>query len=313
MAQIWTMGEMIVEIMRDKVDSPLDKPDVFMGPYASGAPAIFIDTVAKVGGSGGIIGSVGDDDFGKCITDKLIFDGADCSMVLKSDKKPTGSAFVTYFENGDRKFIFHISGTAATLSDGIGKMPDGAKYFHIMGCSLTTEEEFGNKIIDTMNVFYNGGAKISFDPNIRPELMKDEGCISRIKSVMEKTSVFMPGKSELLMLTESSTVEEAVSKCFNNYSMDMIVVKNGSKGSVIYTKDGEYSFGIYTVDAVDSTGAGDSFDGAFIASLVEGKSVEQAAKIATAAAALNTAAFGPMEGKISYESISQMISNGGNI
>lgn len=304
---------MIVEIMRDKIDSPLDKPGVFKGPYASGAPAIFIDTVAKAGGKGGIIGSVGNDDFGKCITDKLIADGVDCSEVLKSDILPTGSAFVTYFENGDRKFIFHIAGTAATVAEGVDKMPEGAEFFHIMGCSLTADEVFGNRITDTMEVFYNGGAKITFDPNIRPELMKDDGCMSRIQKIMRKTSIFMPGKSELLMLTDSQTVEEACKKCFCGYGMDMIVMKNGSKGSVIYTENAEYPFGIYKVEAIDATGAGDSFDGAFLVSLLEGKTLEDAAKAASAAAALNTAAFGPMQGKITPEAISEMISNGGNI
>ena len=54
-------------------------------------------------------------------------------------------------------------------------------------------------------------------------------------------------------------------------------------------------------------GKGDSFDGAFLAGLAEGRSIEQAALNATAAAALNTEAFGPMEGKISRVSVAKMI------
>ena len=61
---IWTMGELIVEIMRDKEDSPLDKAGVFLGPFPSGAPGIFIDTVARLGHKAGIISGVGRDDFG---------------------------------------------------------------------------------------------------------------------------------------------------------------------------------------------------------------------------------------------------------
>lgn len=313
MAEIWTMGEMLVEIMRDTVGASLGTSGVFKGPYASGAPAIFIDTVAKLGGTAGMIGSVGNDDFGECIVGKLQSDGVDCSNVIKSNELSTGCAFVTYFEDGSRKFIYHIANTAATLSRGLSKMPKDAKIFHIMGCSLTAEPNFGRRIIDTMNVFSLCGAKITFDPNIRPELMKDEKCMSRIQDVMEKTNIFMPGKSELLMLTNSKSIEEACEKCFSNYNMEMIVVKNGSSGSMIFTKDMKYSFGIYKVDPVDATGAGDSFDGAFLTSLIKGKSIEDCAKIASAAAALNTAEFGPMEGKISPASVSKMISEGGCI
>ena len=61
------------------------------------------------------------------------------------------------------------------------------------------------------------------------------------------------------------------------------------------------------MESVDATGAGDSFDGAFISGLAEGKSIEEAAKMGAAAGALNAMAFGPMEGNISRETIEGMI------
>ena len=89
MAEIWTMGEMIVEIMREKENEPLDKAGVFRGPYPSGAPAIFIDTVARLGHKGGIIGGVGKDDFGKCLLDRLKSDGVDVSVSYTHLTLPT--------------------------------------------------------------------------------------------------------------------------------------------------------------------------------------------------------------------------------
>ena len=59
MAEIITMGEIIVEIMRASVDEPLDRAGTFRGPFPSGAPAIFIDTAARLGHSAKIIGGVG--------------------------------------------------------------------------------------------------------------------------------------------------------------------------------------------------------------------------------------------------------------
>ena len=105
MAEIWTMGEMLVEIMRPCEGVELYEQGSFLGPFPSGAPAIFIDTVAKLGHQGGIIGGVGADDFGKCLLDRLKSDGVDCRFVLESKKNSTGVAFVTYFEDGSRKFI----------------------------------------------------------------------------------------------------------------------------------------------------------------------------------------------------------------
>ena len=102
MAEVLIMGEMLVEIMRPTEGIPLDKEGHFRGPFPSGAPAIFIDTVAKLGHSAAIIGGVGKDDFGKCLIDRLKKDGVDCTYVIESDKNSTGVAFVTYFADGSR-------------------------------------------------------------------------------------------------------------------------------------------------------------------------------------------------------------------
>ena len=151
------------------------------------------------------------------------------------------------------------------------------------------------------------GTKISFDPNIREELLTDQSVNDVIREVMENTSVFMPGVSELLMITGAVSVDEAVEKCFAYEAMEVIALKNGSKGSRIYTRDEVAEIGVYPVEQVDATGAGDCFDGAFIAGLVQGKSLKEAARMGAAAGALNAAAFGPMEGRISADSVRAMI------
>ena len=81
MKSIWTVGEALCEIMRIDTDAGLDTPELFKGPYPSGAPAIFIDTAAKLGTPSGLIGTVGNDAFGACIRRRLLADGADCSLL----------------------------------------------------------------------------------------------------------------------------------------------------------------------------------------------------------------------------------------
>ena len=77
MPRIWTIGELLVEIMRPTTGVPLNEPGYFRGPFPSGAPAIFIDCAARLGLDTGIIGAVGDDDFGRCLTERLEKDGVD--------------------------------------------------------------------------------------------------------------------------------------------------------------------------------------------------------------------------------------------
>jgi len=310
MAEVWTMGELLCEVMRPNVDMPLDKADVFYGPFPSGAPAIFIDTVARLGHTAGIVGGVGEDDFGKCLIERLEKDGVDTSQIFCYEDGTTGVAFVTYFNDGSRRFLYHFPDTPATRPKApeANELGDNVRYFHIMGCSLMAKREFGLEILKLMEALVAKGAKVSFDPNIRPELMKDAFVHQMIQKVMARCSVFLPGVSELLTISGKETVEDAIRFCFENQSLEVIALKKGSEGCTIYTREEEVSLGVYKVDAKDPTGAGDCFDGAFLCGLLEGKTIRESAEMATAAAALNTAELGPMEGNISPATVQKMIS-----
>ena len=153
------------------------------------------------------------------------------------------------------------------------------------------------------------GAKVSFDPNVRLEMLKDPEAMEVVKQVYRESNIFMPGVSELKMITGEDDLEKAIKKVFDdNKNMELLVLKNGSKGSEIYGPDGLLEkVGVYPVTQVDATGAGDSYDAAFICGLAEGKNVKEAAQMGAAAGALNAAAFGPMEGDISRQTIQAMI------
>ncbi|MHB8063555.1 MAG: carbohydrate kinase family protein, partial [Ruminiclostridium sp.] len=181
------------------------------------------------------------------------------------------------------------------------------KFFHVMGCSLMTNDDFYKEIIDTMEKFVAKGAKVSFDPNIRGELLRGRDINAIVGPVMKNCSVLMPGVDELLLLTNEKIVEKAVDKVLNNGVTEIVALKQGKKGCTIYTKTGKFSLGVYSVIPIDPTGAGDSFDAAFLCGLLEDRPLLECAKIATAAASLNTAAFGPMEGDISILNINKMM------
>lgn len=308
MADIWTMGELLVEIMRPRPDMPLHRAGEFLGPYPSGAPAIFIDTASRLGCSAGIIGGVGADDFGVCLLDRLEKDGVDCRYISRVEGHSTAVAFVTYFKDGSRKFIYHIGNTPAAMSkaprlDGVG----APKFFHVMGCSLLASETFRLEILKALDEFRSRGAKVSFDPNIRLELLGSRSLDDLIGPVMARCAVLQPGVEELLMLAGKDTVEAAVEALFRNPVLEIIALKRGKKGCTIFTRDRSFDMGVYPVVPVDPTGAGDSFDAGFLCGLVKGKSLEDCAALATAAASLNTAAFGPMEGDIRPETISELM------
>jgi sugar/nucleoside kinase (ribokinase family) len=309
MAEIWTMGELLVEIMRPQPGIPLDRPGEFRGPFPSGAPAIFIDTVARLGHPAGIIGGVAADDFGQCLLDRLTRDGVDVSFVERSAGRATAVAFVTYFPDGTRKFIFHIDGTPAAMA----QFPEGAAalgapaFFHVMGCSLMINPAFRAQIFQAVAAFHAAGARISFDPNLRPELLGDQPLAAVIGPVLERASVVMPGEAELRLLGGAPEIPDAVERLFRSPSLEIIVLKRGKHGARVYTRQRVIEIPAYPVMEVDPTGAGDCFDAGFLVGLVEGKPLEACGAIAAAAGALNAAAFGPMEGDIRPEAIQAVI------
>lgn len=312
MAEILIMGELLVEIMRPKEDIPLYESDYFRGPFPSGAPGIFISTAARLGHSTAIISGVGDDDFGQNIMRRLKKDGVDVSRVLVSKEGNTGVAFVTYFADGERKFLFYMDNSPCVMARAPETLEglEDVKYMHIMGCSLMSSVEFAREIVKTMKMMKDNGAKISFDPNVRLEMMRDPEVLQILHEVSDASNILMPGVSELKMLTGEEDLDTAVRKAFENENLELLVLKNGSRGSLIYTREGlQIEQGVYKVVQEDATGAGDSYDAAFICGLAEGKSLADAAKMGAAAGALNAAAFGPMEGKISPQTVADMIKN----
>jgi len=304
------MGEILVEVMRPKPDTPLGKiGEAFLGPYPSGAPAIFADTVARLGHQSGIIGGVGDDEFGSSTVDRMSSNGVDTRLVKRVSGESTAVAFVAYDSAGDRKFIYHIGNTPAAQALCPSKedvMSPAPAFFHVMGCSLMADEQFCAEIHKAVALFNELGAKISFDPNIRVELLRGRSLDELIAPVMEHCYILQPGYQELCAISGKDNVEEAVETLFKNPALEIIALKLGEKGCRIFTRDGEFTLGVYAVEPVDPTGAGDSFDAGMLCGLLDGMSPLDAAKHASAAAALNTAAFGPMEGDISISSIQRM-------
>ena len=304
------MGELLVEIMRPHEDIPLYESDYFRGPFPSGAPGIFISTAARLGHDTAIVSGVGKDDFGENVLRRLKKDGVDVSRVLVSDQGNTGVAFVTYFADGERKFLFYMDNSPCVMAKAPESLEglEDTKYMHIMGCSLMSSVKFANEIVKTMMMMKERGVRISFDPNVRLEMMRDPAVLKILQTVFDNSTILMPGVAELKMLSGEDDLDKAIEKVFENPDLEILVLKNGSKGSKIYTREGlAVEQGIYKVEQLDATGAGDSYDAAFICGLAEGRSLEEAAKMGAAAGALNAAAFGPMEGDIRPETVREMI------
>lgn len=306
---IVSIGELLVEIMREKVDEPLDTPGTFVGPFPSGAPAIFADAVARLGEKSGIIGTVGKDDFGRLILKRLENDGVDTSCVRILKDFTTGVAFVAYFADGSRKFIYHLPRAASgriSLQQFNRDYLSEVKYLHIMGSSLSINEECRRACQQAIEMVKDAGGKISLDPNLRPELLSLEEIREICQPVLSVSDVVMPSGEEAVMLTGVQNVDAACEELLK-YGPRIVALKQGERGSTIFTLNQKIEVFSFEVEEVDPTGAGDCFDAGFLVGLLKEWDLPRVARFANAVGALSVTRKGPMEGAPTLEEVNALL------
>ncbi|MFM0302130.1 sugar kinase [Paraburkholderia sediminicola] len=294
---ILTMGEILVEIMAAERGQSFRRPGTLIGPYASGAPAIFIDQVARIGSRCAMIGCVGDDDFGILNVERLRADGVDVSGIAVIKTATTGSAFVTYREDGERDFIFNIANSASgQLSvDNIREdFLNDCRHFHVMGSSL-----FSFRIIEAMKkaieTVKGHGGTVSFDPNVRKEMLRIPEMREALDFVLDYTDVFLPSGHEVTLLVTAGSEAGAIDELLKR-GVREVVVKRGKDGCSFYDGTSETHLPAFSVEEIDPTGAGDCFGATYIACRSQGMKAGQALRYACASGAMAVTAMGPMEG-----------------
>jgi sugar/nucleoside kinase (ribokinase family) len=299
------IGDLLVEIMRQNVGDPLDKPGVFVGPFPSGASGIFIDAIARLGIPARFVGSVGRDDFGTLILERLSRDGVDTSRIKQLDEYTTGVAFVTYFEDGSRKFIYHLAraATGQIYPDDVDRAClEGIAYLHVVGSTMFINRQSAEACTQAARIVREQGGRVSFDPNFRPELLTEKMMQELFGPLLRQAHVVFPTEQELEVLTGIQAVSEDEEKraeaCAQllDQGPQIVAVKQGGEGSSVYTREGSFHAPPFQVEEVDPTGAGDCYCAGFLAGLLNEMDVHQAAQLANAVGALAVTRKGPMEG-----------------
>jgi sugar/nucleoside kinase (ribokinase family) len=297
MKKVITIGEILVEIMATDVGDGFLEPISLVGPFPSGAPAIFIDQAAKLGQPCGLIGCVGDDDFGRLNVERLRRDGADVSAIAVDPDRPTGSAFVRYRADGSRDFVYNIrhsaSGAIAPTA-AADALVDSADHLHVMGSALSSPA-LADMVRAALRRIRSRGGTVSFDPNLRKEILSAPGMRDALEQVLSQTDLFLPSGDELFLLSDATDADAAARELLDR-GIRTIVVKRGAEGATSYDASGKCSVAAFPVDEVDPTGAGDTFGATYVTFWLRGLPPREALTLANAAGALAVGRKGPMEG-----------------
>ena len=311
MRKVITIGEIVVEIMATDPGHGFLEPLALVGPFPSGAPAIFIDQVGRLGQPCGMIGRVGDDDFGRVNTRRLAADGVDVSAIAVDPEAATGSAFVRYRQDGDRDFVFNIrhSANGGLALDAAGRaLIAGADHLHVMGSSL-----FSPAVVaateEAVSAIKAKGGTVSFDPNIRRELLALPGMRAALSALLDRCDLFLPSGPELMLFAEAGDEGAAVAEILAR-GVKAIVIKRGAAGADYHDAAGRHRQAAFPVDEVDPTGAGDCFGAAFVVFWLRGHPPAEALRYAAAAGARAVTRRGPMEGASTRAELDTVLAQG---
>lgn len=306
---ILNAGELIVEIMRPQVDQPLNEPGEFRGPFPSGAPAICCDAAAKYGMKTGFVGAVGCDEFGELILRRFEADGIDTGKIAQVDNLATGCAFVAYFGDGSRKFIFHIGDSASgkvAQSEDLIEYASAFRHCHLMGCSLSVNDAMRSTCVALAEKVKSEGGSVSLDPNLRPEILGIEKCREILAPVISLADIVLPSGDEAELLTGLEDEDKACRHLIQQ-GVRIVVLKRGANGCRVYSGNETLDVPGFEIDAIDPTGAGDCFDAGFVIGYLKGFSLEEAARLANAMGALGASRLGPMEGTFDAATVNRLM------
>ncbi|WP_137124255.1 sugar kinase [Roseomonas sp. HF4] len=248
---------------------------------------------ARQGASVGYVTAIGRDGPGDAFMALWAREGVDTATVLRRADAPTGIYFVTH-DAGGHHFTFYRTGSAAARyrpedlpEDAIG----AARILHVSGISQAISDSACDAAFRAIAAARAAGVRVSYDTNLRLRLWPAARAAAVIHAAIGMADIALPSLDDATALTGLTDPEEVAA--FYLRLCPLVVLKCGAAGCLLATRDGtRLSLPSHRVAAVDATGAGDTFAGAFLARLLAGDGAPDAARYANAAAALSTTGYG---------------------
>ncbi|HEY7609913.1 MAG TPA: sugar kinase [Alphaproteobacteria bacterium] len=244
---------------------------------------------ARQGASAGYIAAIGSDPFGDALMRLWADEKVDAGAVIRRQDAPTGIYFVTHSERG-HEFTFFRTGSAASRltkaeipEDYIGR----AKFLETSAISQAISDSANEAVLHAMALAQKRGVATAYDTNLRLRLWPLEKARPAIEAACRLADVVFTSDEEAERLWGCSDADAVL-----GLGPATVVVKRGGKGAFVATRAKREHIAGHAVKAIDATGAGDTFAGAFLARRLAGDDAFAAGRYANAAAALKTEGYG---------------------
>ncbi|WP_348828892.1 aminoimidazole riboside kinase [Escherichia coli] len=260
-AKVWVLGDAVVDL--------LPESDGRLLPCPGGAPANVAVGIARLGGTSGFIGRVGDDPFGALMQRTLLTEGVDITYLKQDEWHRTSTVLVDLNDQGERSFTFMVRPSADLFLETTD-LPcwRHGEWLHLCSIALSAEPS-RTSAFTAMTAIRHAGGFVSFDPNIREDLWQDEHLLRLcLRQALQLADVVKLSEEEWRLISVKTQNDRDICALAKEYEIAMLLVTKGAEGVVVCYRGQVHHFAGMSVNCVDSTGAGD----AFVAGLLTGLS-----------------------------------------
>lgn len=275
--KIVCIGEILVDMIGQENTGLKRNPEFAKRP--GGAPANVAVAASRLGAEVEIIGTVGKDQFGEHLIEKMEEEDIDASNLERSSNHKTTLAFVALDEEAKPQFSFYRGADEKISREQLESLDLNEDDTVHLGSLPFTDSDTAENLLDFLE---NTDATISFDPNLREDLLETEyGEI--LEKAVEHVDVLTAANKEIEFFGGLETLRQKTGE---------IIVTRGEAGAELYTNNENHFAASKDVEVVDTTGAGDAVTGAYLAFRHKGK--KKALQRAVEAASLSTTSKGAM-------------------
>jgi 2-dehydro-3-deoxygluconokinase len=284
--ELLSLGEAMVEFNRPAEGA--DWRQGFGGDTSNTAIA-----AARLGVRTGYVSRVGGDGFGRMLLDLWAAEGVDTATVAVDADAQTGLYFVTHGADG-HAFEYRRAGSAASRMTAAG-LPlaaiGKARVLHLSAISQAISQTACDACFSAIEAARAAGVTVSYDTNLRLKLWPLERARPVIEATLKLADIVLPGLDDARQLMG---IDDAHAICDGllDRGAKVVALTMGADGVLIATPETRARIAPHRVDAVDATGAGDAFDGAFLAEWLRTGDAVGSARFANAAAALSVQGYG---------------------
>ncbi len=272
MAKFFSIGEALIDMIPSETGVDLKAVSAFKRT-AGGAPANVCACVARQGVDASFIGKLGDDAFGDYLVETIESAGVDVDKIFRTNEANTTLAFVSLKADGERDFSFYRKpGADMLLCESEVNVDWFSKSDFLHFCSVDLIEApvkyAHKKAIEGIKL---KGGNVVFDPNLRFPLWDDkEELKATVLEFANYADIIKISDNELEFICGTENVIDAAKLMFEK-GVKLFIYTMGSEGSRVITKDIDVFVPAFKVKAIDTTGSGDAFIGAFISQIINKK------------------------------------------